>query len=154
MLTLYPRDYNSCCTHVCHQPDIVSGSPISDYGIDYHRLRHKWSGMDGRILFLHGGHCTGLRWNAPRNQQKYRTHPGIHHTHRDRIADTKCNLILCTNATCFLLFIFVQGIADEWSNVFLLFGGLYALAGIVFLLTGSAELQSWGKAKNTSNVLL
>jgi ACS family sodium-dependent inorganic phosphate cotransporter-like MFS transporter 5 len=30
-----------------------------------------------------------------------------------------------------------------------MFGGLYSVACLIFLLTGSSELQSWGKAKDT-----
>jgi ACS family sodium-dependent inorganic phosphate cotransporter/ACS family sodium-dependent inorganic phosphate cotransporter-like MFS transporter 1/2/3/4 len=31
-----------------------------------------------------------------------------------------------------------------------MFGGLYSVACLIFLLTGSSELQSWGNAKDTS----
>jgi MFS transporter, ACS family, solute carrier family 17 (sodium-dependent inorganic phosphate cotransporter), member 5 len=31
-----------------------------------------------------------------------------------------------------------------------MFGGLYSVACLIFLLTGSSELQSWGKAKDAS----
>jgi len=41
----------------------------------------------------------------------------------------------------------VKGTREEWSHVFLMFGGLYSLACIIFVTTGSAELQSWGKVK-------
>jgi ACS family sodium-dependent inorganic phosphate cotransporter/ACS family sodium-dependent inorganic phosphate cotransporter-like MFS transporter 1/2/3/4 len=44
----------------------------------------------------------------------------------------------------------LQGTQEEWSHVFLLFGGLYAFAMIIFVISGSAELLSWGKAKETS----
>ena len=43
--------------------------------------------------------------------------------------------------------IIVQGTREEWSHVFLMFGGLYTLACVIFVITGSAELQSWGKVK-------
>ncbi|EFX89865.1 hypothetical protein DAPPUDRAFT_309475 [Daphnia pulex] len=43
-----------------------------------------------------------------------------------------------------------EGTSQEWSYVFLMFGGLYSVACLIFLLTGSSELQSWGKAKDTS----
>nr|CAH0105935.1 unnamed protein product [Daphnia galeata] len=42
------------------------------------------------------------------------------------------------------------GTSQEWSYVFLMFGGLYSVACLIFLLTGSSELQSWGKAKDAT----
>lgn len=40
---------------------------------------------------------------------------------------------------------YLQGTSEEWSHVFMMFGGLYMAAFLVFTLAGSSELQSWGK---------
>ncbi len=40
-----------------------------------------------------------------------------------------------------------NGSREEWSYVFIMFGGLYILAFLIYLVMGNSELQSWGKAK-------
>ncbi|XP_046436871.1 sialin-like [Daphnia pulex] len=39
-----------------------------------------------------------------------------------------------------------NGLEEEWANAFILFGALYITSCLIFVLTGSAQLQSWGKA--------
>jgi hypothetical protein len=38
---------------------------------------------------------------------------------------------------------FFQGSREEWSHVFLMFGGLFSAAALIFVLTGSAARQKW-----------
>ena len=41
------------------------------------------------------------------------------------------------------LHFFSQGSREEWSHVFLMFGGLFSAAALIFVLTGSAARQKW-----------
>ena len=38
---------------------------------------------------------------------------------------------------------YFQGSREEWSHVFLMFGGLFSAAALIFVLTGSAARQKW-----------
>uniref|UniRef100_A0A0P5XE04 Sialin n=1 Tax=Daphnia magna TaxID=35525 RepID=A0A0P5XE04_9CRUS len=45
-----------------------------------------------------------------------------------------------------------EGTPEQWSYVFIMFGGLYTAACLIFLIFGNSELQSWGKAKDPGNI--
>jgi len=40
---------------------------------------------------------------------------------------------------------------EEWSHVFIMFGGVFAMAGLVFTVTGSAKHQRWAKANKQTD---
>jgi len=138
---------------------IVTIGHAFNEGIHFYKIAFKsfkyhnvdcYSCLGWGIYFFLSGYGPRFRRNFTRNQFDDSIFSGICYAYCYWKTHTQRNHSNYYFSNIFPLFFSeFQGTQEEWSHVYIMFGGLYFTAGILWILTGTSELQSWGKMKET-----